>query len=230
MAQFKLLNPTLRVVGQKYDLQGKPVGQLNTQVQNAGKKYLYSQLINLNNVWEGTSVYTNFEPNVIAALEPLLPIDKGGTAQAEVPLPEEFTKITGCHVRWVAPQPFYKKHLSAHPANPVKGTPEIHAGDIVKQGGIPVVFTELVVFCHYYLDEFNQKQWSAGRDPESVARQAFSNYCIPISNTQQLHDEINSGTNSESTQTIEQQPQQQQQAPSFTQPQQQPNQSSGPLI
>ena len=38
MAKFQLLNPVLRVVGQKYDEKGIPVGEINRNVQNAGNK------------------------------------------------------------------------------------------------------------------------------------------------------------------------------------------------
>lgn len=38
MAKFQLLNPVLRVVGQKYDERGIPVGEINRNVQNAGNK------------------------------------------------------------------------------------------------------------------------------------------------------------------------------------------------
>lgn len=190
MARFKLLNPVLRVVGQKYDENGQQVGALNPNVQNSGKKYLYSQLINQDCPWEGAQIYTSFEPQVVAVFEPLLSIAKGGVAQADQPIPEMFQTIEGCYITWKSPQPFYKKHLSAHPANPAKGLPKIAAGEIVKQGGVPVVYTELVVFCQYYYDSRNEKQWMRGRTPEEVGRTAFGNYCIPVNDTQALAAEM----------------------------------------
>ena len=69
MAKFQLLNPVLRVVGQKYDEKGIPVGEINRNVQNAGNKYLYSQLINLDCPWEGTQTYTSFQKPVVAIFE-----------------------------------------------------------------------------------------------------------------------------------------------------------------
>lgn len=186
MAKFQLLNPVLRVVGQKYDEKGVPVGELNKNVQNAGNKYLYSQLINLDCPWEGTQTYTSFQKPVVAIFEPLLSIQHGGLGQTDQAIPEMFQTIEGCYVSWKSPQPFYKKHLSAHPANPAKGTPAIMAGDIVKQGGVPVIYTELVVFCQYYYDSRGEKQWMRGSAPEEVGRAAFSNYCIPANDTRAL--------------------------------------------
>lgn len=190
MAQFSLINPSLRIIGQRYNAQGKPEGAPNTTVQNAGKKYLYAQLMNNNCPWEGTQVYTSFLDNVVAIFEPLLPIDKGGTAPTEQPIPDAFKTLSGCYVSWKSPQPFYKKHLSAHPANPRTGSPAVNQGDIVKQGGVPVVFTEIVVFCQYYFDEMGEKQWIRGGSPEEVGRRAFSNYCIPVSDTVQLQNAL----------------------------------------
>ena len=171
MAKFQLLNPVLRVVGQKYDERGIPVGEINRNVQNAGNKYLYSQLINLDCPWEGTQTYTSFQKPVVAIFEPLLSMQHGGIGQTDQAIPEMFQTIEGCYVSWKSPQPFYKKHLSAHPANPAKGTPAIMAGDIVKQGGVPVIYTELVVFCQYYYDSRGEKQWMRGSTPEEVGEQ-----------------------------------------------------------
>lgn len=237
MAKFQLLNPVLRVIGQKYGQDGKPVGAVNPNVQNSGNKYVYSQLINLDCPWEGTQVYTSFQANVVALFEPLLSIQHGGLAQADQPIPEMFQTIEGCYVSWKSPQPFYKRHLSPHPANPAKGTPAIQAGEIVKQGGVPVIFTELVVFCQYYYDSRGEKQWMKGCTPEDVGRRAFQNYCIPATDTRALAAE--NQAQQQPTETVggqqintvnpqqAQQPQQQQNAPQFTQgPAQQPG---GPL-
>lgn len=190
MAQFSLLNPSIRKVGQKYDVNGNPQGPLNTNVQNAGNEYLYAQLLNDNCPWEGTQVYTSFQPNVVAVFKPLLPINKGGEAQVEQPIPSQFTKINGCYVTWTSPQPFYKKHLSSHPANPKTGAKAIMAGDIVKSNGVPVVFTELIVFCQYYFNEMGEKQWMRGCTPEEVGRRALSNYCILVNDSNQLQNAL----------------------------------------
>lgn len=223
MAKFQLLNPVLRVVGQKYDENGIPVGEINRNVQNAGNKYLYSQLINLDCPWEGTQTYTSFQKPVVAIFEPLLSIQHGGIDQTDQAIPEMFQTIEGCYVSWKSPQPFYKKHLSAHPANPAKGTPAIMAGDIVKQGGVPVIYTELVVFCQYYYDSRGEKQWMRGSTPEEVGRAAFSNYCIPANDTRALAAEQPQQQETIGGQTINtvnpnQQPQQQAQ-PQQAQPQ-----------
>ena len=216
MAKFQILNPTLRTVGQKYDEKGAPVGAINPNVQNSGKKYLYAQLINLDCPWEGTQVYTSFEPQVVAIFEPLLSIQHGGVAQADQPIPEMFQTLEGCYISWKSPQPFYKKHLSAHPANPAKGLPAIMAGDLVKQGGVPVVYTELIVFCQYYYDSRGEKQWMRGKTPEEVGRAAFSNYCIPVTNTQALAAEQQQ-TEVVGEQTVNAVNPNQQQQPAFTQ-------------
>lgn len=192
MARFSLLNPVIRKVGQKYDINGKPEGPLNTNVQNAGNEYLYAMLINDNCPWEGTQVYTSFQPNVVAVFKPLLSIDKGGSAETDQPIPEQFTKLNGCYVTWTSPQPFYKKHLSAHPANPRTGTPAIKAGDLVKSNGVPVIFTELTVFCQYYFNEMNEKQWMKGCTPEEVGRRAMQNYCVLCNDAAQVQAEMKS--------------------------------------
>lgn len=108
MAKFQLLNPVLRVVGQKYDEKGIPVGEINRNVQNAGNKYLYSQLINLDCPWEGTQTYTSFQKPVVAIFEPLLSMQHGGIGQTDQAIPEMFQTIEGCYVSWKSPQPFYK--------------------------------------------------------------------------------------------------------------------------
>ena len=237
MAKFQLLNPVLRVVGQKYDEEGIPVGEINKNIQNAGNKYLYSQLINLDCPWEGTQTYTSFQKPVVAIFEPLLSMQHGGIGQTDQAIPEMFQTIEGCYVSWKSPQPFYKKHLSAHPANPAKGTPAIMAGDIVKQGGVPVIYTELVVFCQYYYDSRGEKQWMRGSTPEEVGRAAFSNYCIPANDTRALAAEQPQQQETIGGQTINtvnpnQQPQQQEtiggQTINTVNPNQQPQQQAQP--
>lgn len=223
MAQYKLLNPTLRIVGQKYDEKGNPVGVINPNVKNAGNKYLYALLSNINCPWEGSQVYTSFLPNVVTVFEPLLPINKNGVAQQEQPIPQELQIIQGCYVMWKSPQPFYKKHLSAHPANPAKNMPAVNAGDIVKIDGQPVIYTELPVFCQYYIDEMGEKQWMRACTPEEVGRRAFQNYCVPVNDANafkvetQPQQEVVGG---QAVNTVN--PQAQQQAHAFTQAQEAP--------
>lgn len=184
MAQYKIVDPIIRVIGQQYDLNGNPVGGVNTNVQNAGKKYLRCTLKNTRCFWEEGQTYTCFLPEIIAAFESVLPINKGGQAQQEQPIPAELATIQGCWVDWKPAQMFYKKHLSDHPAQPATPTkaarPAIKAGDLVGEKGNPTIFTTLRIFCIYYIDEFNEKQFIRGNSPEEVGQRAFSNYCIPV--------------------------------------------------
>ena len=171
MAQYNILNPELRTI---------PEGK-----QNAGKKYLYASLQNAKCVWETPQTFTNFNENVVKAFEKVLPINKGGLAQTEQPIPPEFTTITGHWVDYIPTQKFYKQHLSDHapvppsPTNP-QGRPAIKAGELVKKNGIPIVYDTLRVFCLYYLDEFNEKQYLRGESPQEVGQRAFSAYCVPV--------------------------------------------------
>lgn len=173
MATFKLIEAEIRTV---------PAGK-----QNAGKKYLIGKLKNNACFWEEARTYTNFDEAVVNAFLPLLPIAKGGSAQVEQPLPAEMTTVCGKWVDYMPPQKFYKVHLSNHPAGTrmVNGqavqTPEIHAGELVKAGGIPTVFTTLRVFCQTYRDdETNEIVYRAGCSPAEVGGRAFQAYCIPI--------------------------------------------------
>lgn len=169
MARYRILNPVIKTVEQ-----GK---------QNAGKKYLVAELQNTMCVWEPTQTFTCFIDAIVAAFTPLLSIAHGGTAQQDAQLPEELSTVTGCWIDWVPPQKFYKQHLSSHPAQPATPTraarPAIQAGELVKKGDTPILYTTLRIFCQYYLDEFNEKQWIRGGSPEEVGQRAFSAYCIP---------------------------------------------------
>lgn len=171
MAQYNILNPVLKVI---------PEGK-----QNAGKKYLYASLQNAKCIWETPQTFTNFNENVVKAFEQVLPIDKGGLAQTAQPIPPELTTVTGHWVDYVPPQKFYKQHLSDHapvppsPTNP-QGRPAIKAGELVKKNGIPIQYDTLRVFCLYYLDEFNEKQYLRGESPQEVGQRAFNAYCIPV--------------------------------------------------
>lgn len=185
MAQYKIIDPVIRVIGQQYDQNGNPVGGVNTNVQNAGKKYLRCTLKNTRCFWEEGQTYTCFLPEIVAAFESVLPLNRGGQAQQEQPIPAELATIQGCWIDWKPAQMFYKKHLSDHPAQPATPTraarPAIKAGDLVGEKGNPTIFTTLRIFCIYYVDEFNEKQFIRGNSPEEVGQRAFSNYCIPVS-------------------------------------------------
>ena len=184
MAQYKIIDPIIRVIGQQYDQNGNPVGGVNTNTQNAGKKYLRCTLKNTRCFWEEGQTYICFLPEIVAAFESVLPINKGGQAQQEQPIPAELATIQGCWIDWKPAQMFYKKHLSDHPAQPATPTraarPAIKAGDLVGEKGNPTIFTTLRIFCIYYIDEFNEKQFIRGNSPEEVGQRAFSNYCIPV--------------------------------------------------
>lgn len=171
MAQYNILNPVLKVI---------PEGK-----QNAGKKYLYASLQNAKCIWETPQTFTNFNENVVKAFEQVLPINKGGLAQTEQPIPPELATVTGHWVDYMPTQKFYKQHLSDHapvppsPTNP-QGRPAIKAGELVKKNGIPIQYDTLRVFCLYYLDEFNEKQYLRGESPQEVGQRAFNAYCIPV--------------------------------------------------
>lgn len=171
MAQYNILNPVLKVI---------PEGK-----QNAGKKYLYASLQNAKCIWETPQTFTNFNENVVKAFEKVLPINKGGLAQTEQPIPPELTTVTGHWVDYIPTQKFYKQHLSDHapvppsPTNP-QGRPAIKAGELVKKNNIPIVYDTLRVFCSYYLDEFNEKQYLRGESPQEVGQRAFNAYCVPV--------------------------------------------------
>lgn len=170
MAQYNLLNPELKTI------QKGP---------NTGKKYLYASLQNAKCIWETPQTFTNFNENVVKAFEKLLPINKGGLAQQELPIPPELTTVTGHWVDFVPTQKFYKQHLSDHapvppsPTNP-NGRPAIKAGELVKKNNIPIVYDTLRVFCLYYLDEFGERNYPHGESPQEVGQRAFSAYCVPV--------------------------------------------------
>lgn len=171
MAQYRILNPVIKTIEP-----GK---------QNAGKKYLVASLQNARCIWETPQRFTSFNENVVNAFTQILSIQKGGTQQQDQPIPEELQTLMGCWADYTPEQKFYKQHLSNHPAVPPsptnpQGRPEIRAGELIKKGGIPVVYTTLRVFCQYYIDEFNEKQFLKGESPLEVGQRAFNAYCIPI--------------------------------------------------
>ncbi len=169
MAKYRIINPVIKTV---------PAGK-----QNAGGKYLIAKLQNTMCIWEIPHTYTCFNPLIVEALTPLLSMQNGGIAQENQPIPEELATITGCWVDWQPAQKFYKQHLSDHQARPATPTqaarPAIKAGELVKKGNEPILFTTLRIFCQYYIDEFGEKTWLIGESPEEVGQRAFRNYCIP---------------------------------------------------
>lgn len=170
MAQFVITSPEIKTV---------PVGK-----QNAGTKYLIAQLQNKQCPWEEPTTLTSFIPHIVAAFEQVLPIAKGGVAQTEQAIPAELQVINGCFVNYTPEQKFYKQHLSAHPAKPATPTSParaaINIGDLVSKNGIPIVYKSMPVFCPYYFDENNEKQWWKGNSPEEVGSRNFQSFCVPV--------------------------------------------------
>lgn len=169
MARYRILKPVIKTVPQgKY---------------NAGKKYLVAELQNTLSVWEPTQTFTCFIDAVVEVFTPLLSIAHGGTGQTDSPIPQEYAIVEGCWIDWTPPQKFYKQHLSNHDARPATPTqaarPAIKAGELVKKGDKPVLFTTLRIFCQYFVDEFGEKQWIRGCSPEEQGQRAFQAYCIP---------------------------------------------------
>lgn len=168
----------------KYEIKDAVIKTVEAGKQNAGKKFLVAKLQNTLCIWEEPQTFTCFIDLIVNAYAQLLPIAKGGTAQAEQPIPEQLKYVTGCWIDWEPAQQFYKQHLSNHEARPATATqvarPAIRAGELVKKGDTPVIYTKLRIFCMYYIDEFNEKQFVRGGSPEEVGQRAFSAYCIPV--------------------------------------------------
>lgn len=213
MARYRIVEPKIAVV---------PEGKAN-----AGTKYLVAKLQNMLCIWEDPQTFTSFNTLMVKAFEPLLSIAHGGTAQQDAVIPDELSIISGCWVNYTPAQKFHKQHLSGHAAQPATPTraakPAIRAGELVGKNGQPTVFTTLAVFCQYYLDEFNEKQWVRGCSPDEAGARAFQAYCIPVKEDatpqtveQQLpQPETVGGQTIQPINPTQQQPQQQ--SPQFTQ-------------
>lgn len=204
MARYKISNPVIKKVEA-----GK---------QNAGVEYMTCTLKNTRCIWEEGQTYVCFLPEIVAVFKQILPLNKGGLAQQEQPIPAELSELQGCWVDWKPAQMFYKRHLSDHPAQPATATraarPAIKAGQLVGEQGNPTVFTTLRVFCIYYIDEdTGEKIWAKGNSPVEVGQRAFANYCVPVmqnNQPQQTEPEIVNGVD-----YTNQQPQTQQQQGQF---------------
>lgn len=170
MAQYKLIEPEIRTVEE-----GK---------QNAGKKYLVAKLVNKLCIWDEPQTFACFNDVIVNAYINLLPINKGGIAEAAQPIPQEMAEITGHWVDYIPEQKFYKQHLSSHSARLATATsvarPAIKVGDLVGKNGIPTIFSKLRVFCIYFIDEEGERNYVRGGSPEEVGQRAFQSYCIPI--------------------------------------------------
>ena len=160
--------------------------------QNAGKEFVRAQIKNVKSLYEPAQTFMCFQEDIVAALKQYIDVSHGGTSQQATAIPAEFN-VTGCWCDYIPATPFYKRHLSNHPAvapslqNP-KGRPEIKAGELVKDGdgwGNPIIYKALRVFCQYYIDDDGTKVWIRGCSPEEAGQQAFAAYCIGITeNTQ----------------------------------------------
>lgn len=183
MAQYILTDPIIKTV--------------DANKQNAGKKYLVGKLTNSRCVWDAPQTFTCFIDHIVEAFAQLLPVTKGGVAQQEQAIPDVYKTIYGCWLPWVAPAPFYKQHLSDHPARPATATSAareaIRAGSLVKRGGTPIVYTTLTIFCQYYIDEDGNKQWLRGQSPEEIGMQNYLAYCIPVSQDNSPQDVTQGG-------------------------------------
>lgn len=173
MATFIISNPEIKKVTKPGNNLNKPYVRFNIRLKN--------------DIYGKTRTLTSFEQGAVDAWSAILPISKGGTAQAEQPIPEEMKYITGVFVDFVPAQKFHKIHLSDHPAGTkmiggqMVQTPAIKAGELVKANGIPVVFTTLRVFCRQYFDDTtNQFDYCDGESPIEVGQRAYQAYCLPI--------------------------------------------------
>lgn len=159
---------------------------------NAGKEFIRAKIKNKRSMYEPAQTFMCFLPEIIEELKQYIPVDKGGTAEQAQPIPETYD-IEGCWCDYIPPTPFYKRHLSNHqPSAPTvqrpKGTPNIKAGDLVRDSdgwGNPIVYKALRVFCQYYIDEDGTKVWIKGCSPEEAGQQAFSAYCVGITENSQ---------------------------------------------
>lgn len=160
--------------------------------QNAGKEFLRAKIRNVKSLYEQPQTFMCFQEEVVAALKQYIDINHGGTSQQATAIPAEFN-VTGCWCDYIPATPFYKRHLSNHPAVPPnpqnpKGRPNIKIGDLVRDNdgwGNPIVYKALRVFCQYYIDDDGTKVWLRGCSPEEAGQQAFAAFCVGITENNQ---------------------------------------------
>lgn len=207
MARYLLSDVKLIPIGLKAD---GTVDQ--SKNPNGQRKFIRGTLTNTACFWDKPKVYVDFVPEHVEVLKNLLSVTNGGTQQEDQPLPEHIKYVSGCWVDWKAPVPFYKKHLSSHPARPATATqaakPAIQAGTYVcgADNKTPIVYTELRMFCQYFIDpETGEKTWIPGSSPNEIGNQALSAYCVPITQAQtpaQVPDETIEVVNGQPVQTV----------------------------
>lgn len=190
MARYLLSNVKLIPVGLKTDANGNQ--SIDRSKNPDGKrKFLRGVLTNVQCFWDKPKVYVDFVPEHVEVFANYLSVANGGTQQEDQPLPESMKYVSGCWVDWKAPTPFYKRHLSSHPARPATATqvarPAIVAGSLVcgADNKTPIVYTELRMFCQYFIDEeTGEKTWIPGFSPNEIGNQAMAAYCVPIASMQ----------------------------------------------
>lgn len=139
-------------------------------------KYMYFTLSNTEIVWEDLINIVMHNDLLVKAFEKY----EYDNMQSEepLPLPDELRYV---HGRWDYYKPgfsFYKKHLYDHPATTTR--PEIKAGDIVCNNGIPVVCDTIKVFGLGYLDNDNKFIYLKGESPYEKGNMILSKYCVPV--------------------------------------------------
>lgn len=159
MARFKLSDASLKII---------------TKGPNKGQKYLIAQTLNLNDPYAVSRTFVSFTKAVVAIWDTLLPASKGGSAAAELPVPDNLAIIMGRYMTYKPATKFHKVYLYDRPEKGQK------AGDIMKIEERPVVFDTLEVFCRYFINDDGEKEWADGESPEKAGERAFKSYCIPI--------------------------------------------------
>ena len=211
MARYLLSDVKLIPIGLKVDANGQQSID-KSKNPDGTRKFLRGILTNTACFWDKPKVFVDFVPEHIEVFANYLSIANGGTQQEDQPLPENMRYVSGCWIDWKAPQPFYKKHLSDHPARPATATqvarPAIKAGSFVcgADNKTPIVYTELRMFCQYFIDpETGEKTWIPGSSPNEIGNQAMSAYCVPVNVSQtpaQTPDETVEIVNGQPVQTV----------------------------
>lgn len=160
--------------------------------QNAGKEFIRAKIKNVKALYEDAQTFMCFQEDIVNALKQYIDVNHGGTSQQATAIPAEFN-VTGCWCDYIPATPFYKRHLTNHPAtaptaqNP-KGRPEVKAGQFVRDNdgwGNPIIYKALRVFCQYYIDDDGSKVWIRGCGPDEAGQQAFAAYCVGITENNQ---------------------------------------------
>lgn len=148
--------------------------------ENAGTKYVQGTLLNKMNLWENARQFVSFNQVMVEKLSKYLPTTQGGVATEAQPIPEELRTIAGEYVEWEYPGGlFYKTYPYART---LRNGKTVNAGDKVcsPTTGQPLLFSKLTVFCMYGTDEFGQKKWLQGNNPNDVGQTMFRSFCEPL--------------------------------------------------